>query len=126
MSWPDRLGASVIVLHDENQVIHRWRPLLMSLASDNAAAVVGPYWAPRMPLPLQVADIQLVHSHDSTLVQIADIIAGSTVTWLTEQQLPNGRWGRFSNDIEAAGIPDLIENEVWPLPLDGQMGRFSP
>jgi Protein of unknown function (DUF3800) len=116
ITWPSRLGSSIRVVHDESNVIRRWIPLIQSLSQPNAADVVGPYWGDIMPLPLRVERIQLIPSHHSPLVQLADIIGGASVTWLVDQITPGGQWARFAQQLEATGVPNFIENEVWPMP----------
>ena len=115
MTWPERLGRPVTVLHDENAVVRRWRPLLQALSGASAREVVGPYWAERMPLPLRITEIRVVHSHTSPLVQLADLVAGAAVTWLSDQVFPGGRWAPFAGQLGQRGIADLIENAVWPV-----------
>jgi hypothetical protein len=124
MTWPERLGRPISVLHDENAVVRRWRPVLQALSSATAREFVGPYWAERMPLPLQIADIHVVHSHTSPLVQLADLVAGAAVTWLSDQLFPAGRWAAFASQLGERGVADLMENEVWPLPAS-PFGRFA-
>lgn len=116
MVWPQRLGRPIRVVHDESNVVRRWTPLISALSEPNADAVVGRYWAQLMPLPLQVASVELVRSHDSPPVQLADIVGGATVTWLTAQAQPGGQWEQFARQIGETALPAWIENEVWPMP----------
>lgn len=117
ITWPNRIGGPIKIVHDENNVVRRWVPLIQSLSRENAVDVVGPYWGGIMPLPLRVASVELVRSHDSTRVQLADVVGGASIAWLTEEIAPGGQWEQFAREIEETGLPDLIDNPVWPMPL---------
>jgi hypothetical protein len=115
MYWPEQLGR-IIVRHDESHVIRRWTEKLMVLAGPSAQESVGHYWAERMPLPLRIDGVELVRSHDYVQVQLADVLAGAAVTWLG--QFAGRREPRdFIAELGDTILPDLIQNEIWPLSL---------
>lgn len=116
VTWPSRLGRPIRLVHDESNVVRRWVPLIQCLSRPDAEEVFGLYWTELISLPLHSEAVELVRSHDSPVVQLADILGGASVTWLTEQIAPGGRWGPLAAEIETTGIQHLIENEVWPAP----------
>jgi hypothetical protein len=58
---------------------------------------------------LRVEKVELVRSHESPAVQLADIVGGASVTWLLEQVSPGGQWAQLAHAIEATGLPSFIE-----------------
>ena len=116
ITWPERLGR-IIVLHDESNVVARWREKLAVLASPDAIDEVGEYWAARMPYPLAIDEIRLGDSAASACLQLADVLAGASVTWLSQFVGAPNQDGDFVTALTEAGIGELIENPVWPVPL---------
>jgi hypothetical protein len=115
MTWPERVGP-IIVRHDEAGVVERWAEKLRVLATPDAEAEVGPYWAKRMELPLGIDSIELVQSDNFRQVQLADVLAGACVTYLG-QFLGRPEPADFIAELGDTVLPHLIENVVWPLPL---------
>lgn len=115
MRWAERVGR-MVVRHDDASVVQRWKTKLELLASPGAQTEVGDFWAARMPLPLDIERIELVRSEDFRQVQLADVLAGASVTWLG-QFAGRPEPSAFIAALGATMLPSLIENEVWPLPL---------
>jgi hypothetical protein len=108
----------IVVLHDESNVVARWREKLAVLAGPHALDEVGEYWAARMPYPLAIDEIRLGDSADSARLQLADVLAGAAVTWLSRFiGTAADRDRAFITALTEAGIEELIENPVWPVPL---------
>lgn len=121
--WPEQLGTTMIVLHDESSVVARWRTKLEVLAGPEAEAEVGDYWANKVPYPLAIDEVRLVSSTDCARVQLADVLAGATVTWLGQFISGGGADPGYIASLGEAGIEELVQGEVWPQPAAGN-GRF--
>jgi hypothetical protein len=113
--WPEHVGP-IVVLHDESSIVSRWRAKLEVLASAEAEQEVGEYWANRVPYPLAIEEVRMVRSSDCARVQLSDVIAGATVTWLSQYVPGQDPRGDFVRALTEAGIEELIAGEVWPQP----------
>jgi hypothetical protein len=117
ITWPERLGP-IVVEHDESSVVARWRDKLAVLSSPDAAAEIGEYWAARIPHPLAVDEIRLRDSATSARLQLADVIAGAGVAWLSQFVAGAATDEQFAAALTDVGIGELVENEVWPEPTE--------
>jgi hypothetical protein len=119
--WTDQLGR-IVIDFDDTPLIQKFHDRLTRLTTPAALEEYGA--DPGFKVPLDIAEIRLVRSHDSPQVQIADVLAGACVTYLAEKVPGASRDPELAAAIARTILPELIENEIWPAPLS-PFDRFS-
>jgi hypothetical protein len=127
--WSERLGEPFSVVHDDSDVVARWRQIYLRFSDQEMEPSSFELGDIHFNFPLYGIDIETVDSRHSAAVQLADVLSGA-VMWCLREKLrgrgaPSEWWGwglgRFIDF--AQGAPDFLLGLVGPAAGYGVAAR---
>ncbi len=113
-AWTAELGQPFTIVHDDSKPIRADAENLRSYMSTDSQPKLYGYGVRSAWLPLQVRDLKFETSTESLQIQLADVIAGSALTFFRGKLL--GTDDDFVEAIDDSRLPQLLFHGVWPTP----------
>jgi len=111
--WSRAIGEFEVV-HDESKHVITWEQMLRKWWKPKDNPLELRTWHGEvLRFPLNVADLTFARSHESPLVQLADVVAGA-VCAVANSLIGSTSNTRFAEELERLGVLQWVVQCIWP------------